>query len=75
MWAFIFLFDRERGRRRHVIGGLLVLVLAVGSHLWLSGSWMRLAGLGTDARPSSAAPAPADVLRNSLTGLLSNPLR
>ena len=78
MWALLFLvFDRERGRRarRHVIGGLLVAVLALASHLWLSGSWMRQAGLGTDARPATAAPAPLDVLRGSLTGLLSNPLR
>ena len=77
MWSLIFLLDRERSRgaRRHVIGGLLVVVLVVASHLWLSGPWMRQAGLGLDARPSSSAPAPLDVLRDSVTELLSNPLR
>jgi hypothetical protein len=75
MWALIFLLDRERGHRRHVIGGLLVVVLVLASHLWLSGPWMRQAGLGRDSRPSTAAPGPVDVLRDSLTGLLSNPIR
>ena len=45
-WAFTFLvFDREAGQLRPApITGVVVLALAVGSHLWLSGSWMEQAG-------------------------------
>lgn len=75
MWSLIFLLDRERGgHRRHVIAGLLVVVLVVVSHLWLSGPWMRQVGLGTDARPA-VAPGPVEVVRDTLTGLLNAPLR
>jgi hypothetical protein len=75
MWSLIFLFDRERGRKhRRFIGGLLVGVLVVVSHLWLSGPWMRQAGLSRDATPSVAAPNPLDVLRDTLTGLVSTAL-
>jgi hypothetical protein len=59
MWALIFLLDRERRRpRRSLLALLLVSVLWVVSHLWMSGPWMQEVGLGTDARPATAASAP-----------------
>ena len=76
MWSLIFLFDRERRRpRRSVVAGLLVVVLVVVSHLWLSGPWMQQAGLGKDARPAiSASRDPVDILRDTLTGLIPTSL-
>lgn len=75
MWALIFLLDRERRRpRRSVLALLLVAVLWVVSHLWMSGPWMQQVGLGTDARPSTAAPAPShdpiDALRRTVAAAL-----
>lgn len=38
-------FDREAGRvRPAAVTGLIVVVLAIVSHLWLSGPWLRQAG-------------------------------
>lgn len=45
MWALVFLFDGERRPRRGVLAGLLVVVLVVVSHIWLSGHWMQQVGL------------------------------
>jgi hypothetical protein len=60
MWALIFLLDRERRRpRRSLLALLMVSVLWVVSHLWMSGPWMQEVGLGTDARPAAAASAPS----------------
>lgn len=60
MWSLVFLLDHEDGRRRRrVILGLVVVALAVVSHLWLSGRWMEQVGLGLglEQRPPAAAPA------------------
>jgi len=45
-WTLAFLvFDREAGRvRPGAVTGLTVAVLAVASHVVLSGPWMRQAG-------------------------------
>lgn len=58
MWALVFLLDGEKRPRRSVVAGLLVVVLTVASHLWLSGPWMEQAGLGLGRRPAASAPAP-----------------
>lgn len=46
-WAIAFLlFDREAGRvRPSVITGLIVVVLAIIGHFWISGPWLREAGI------------------------------
>ncbi|HXM57583.1 MAG TPA: hypothetical protein VOB72_19445 [Candidatus Dormibacteraeota bacterium] len=79
MWALIFLMDRERRRpRRSVLALLLVAVLWVVSHLMMSGPWMQEVGLGTNARPATAARAPShdpiDALRNTIVGALPHHL-
>ena len=57
-WAVAFLiFDREAGRPRlAAVTGLMVVVLTVASHLWLSGPWLRQAGF------PAAVHSAADVL-------------
>jgi hypothetical protein len=43
--AGFLVFDREAGRvRPAIVTGLIVVVLAIVSHLWLSGAWLRQAG-------------------------------
>jgi hypothetical protein len=58
MWALVFLFDREKRRRRSILAALFVGVLTVISHLWLSGPWMQQAGLRIQ-HPPAARPEPA----------------
>ena len=57
MWALLFLLDRERRRRRSVFVALLVGVLTLASHLWLSGPWMEQAGLRAQHPPAAGAAA------------------
>jgi len=55
--AFL-LFDREAGRvRPFTLTGLAVVVLAVASHLWLSGPWLQQAGFPAAAHSSTAEAA------------------
>ena len=60
VYALAFLlFDREAGRvRPSVLAGLAAVVLAVASHLWLSGPWLEQAGLSAAIHPSTSAASP-----------------
>lgn len=69
-WAVAFLiFDREAGRPRlAAVTGLMVVVLTVASHLWLSGPWLRQAGFPAAAHPPAAASSPAPIAHNRCAG-------
>jgi hypothetical protein len=57
-WTLVFFGDREAGRAPvGVITGLVVAVLAVLSHVWLSGNWLQETGLGLRNGPAAVLPA------------------